>query len=120
MHHILLRIQFKNTVTEYIPYTFFQFESLVKTYGYHYLYSWSDFLADLGGYLGLFLGISAFTVVEIVERTAKAKTKAIKRRDTIETVGRQLEDMTSRDNRPIIKKRSNISILPSVNNVGLS
>ena len=45
-----------------------QLPGLVKLYTYHYLYDGTDFLADVGGYLGLFLGFSVFTLVEAVEK----------------------------------------------------
>ena len=46
----------------------FQFEPLVKRYTYHILYSGSNLIADIGGYLGLFLGLSVFGIVEIFSK----------------------------------------------------
>ncbi len=43
----------------------FQFSKHFKVYTYHMLYTGSDFLADIGGYLGLFLGLSVFGLVEL-------------------------------------------------------
>ena len=70
----------------------FHFDPVVKVFTYHYLYTMSHFLADignlqyksrwtsycavntvtrscfLGGYMGLFLGLSLFSIVEIAEK----------------------------------------------------
>jgi hypothetical protein len=43
-----------------------QFTSDVKVYTYHILYTGSDLVADIGGYLGLFLGLSLFGCVELL------------------------------------------------------
>ena len=49
-------------------YGFFVFPESLKLYTYHMLYTGSDFLADIGGYLGLFLGLSVFGVVDILAK----------------------------------------------------
>ncbi len=36
------------------------------------LYTGSDLVADIGGYLGLFLGLSAFGIVQILEQMIKS------------------------------------------------
>ena len=43
----------------------FQFKATVKTYTYHILYSGTDLIADIGGYLGLFLGMSVFGAISL-------------------------------------------------------
>ena len=60
----------------------FQLPSQVKIFTYHYLYDGTDFLADVGGYLGLFLGFSVFSLVEIVEKYIEILNK--KRKETRE------------------------------------
>ena len=37
----------------------------MKTYTYHILYSGTDLIADIGGYLGLFLGMSVFGAINL-------------------------------------------------------
>ena len=37
----------------------------MKTYSYHVLYSGTDLIADIGGYLGLFLGMSVFGIISL-------------------------------------------------------
>jgi hypothetical protein len=44
----------------------------MKIFTYHLLYSGTDLIADIGGYLGLFLGLSAFGLVELFEKVYKA------------------------------------------------
>ncbi len=41
-------------------------------YSYHFLYTGSDFMAGVGGYLGLFLGLSIFGLVELAETVFKS------------------------------------------------
>ena len=60
----------------------FQLPSQVKIFTYHYLYDGTYFLADVGGYLGLFLGFSVFSLVEIVEKYIEILNK--KRKETRE------------------------------------
>ena len=44
---------------------FFQFKATLKTYSYHILYSGTDLIADIGGYMGLFLGMSVFGIISL-------------------------------------------------------
>ncbi len=53
----------------------------MKVYHSHYLYTGSNLLADTGGYLGLFLGLSLFSLVEILENVVKTKKNNKKARD---------------------------------------
>ncbi len=57
----------------------FQFGRHVEVFSQHYLYTSSSLLADFGGFLGLFLGLSVFTLAEgalrILERRWKRTTK---------------------------------------------
>ena len=39
---------------------------MARVFSYHLLYSGSNFLADIGGYLGLFLGLSVFSIAELI------------------------------------------------------
>ncbi len=55
---------------------YLQFPEHFKVYTYHMLYSGSDFLADIGGYLGLFLGLSLFGLVEIFTKVFDCKNKS--------------------------------------------
>ncbi len=59
------------------------FQPFVKCFTYHYLYSATKFVADVGGYLGLFLGLSAFSVVEIVESVLKRRRKKKERKSAL-------------------------------------
>ena len=43
----------------------FQFKATLKTYSYHILYSGTDLIADIGGYMGLFLGMSVFGIISL-------------------------------------------------------
>lgn len=46
-----------------------QYHPYVKVYEYHYLYNWYTCLADIGGYSGLFLGLSLFSVVTFLAKS---------------------------------------------------
>ena len=59
-------------------FSFFQFPSTAKVFSYHLLYNSNKFFADIGGYLGLFLGLSVFSISEIVwKRLFKGGNKKI-------------------------------------------
>ena len=50
-------------------------------YSYHLLYNGHDLVADIGGYLGLFLGMSIFGFVESIEKALlKKKSSGGKKR----------------------------------------
>lgn len=42
----------------------------MQTYVFYMLYTTDNFLADVGGYLGLFLGLSCFGLIELAETAA--------------------------------------------------
>ncbi len=56
-----------------IRFAHFHMRPFVKIYTYHVLYTGTDLVADIGGYLGLFLGFSIFGLVEILERVFLGK-----------------------------------------------
>ena len=47
----------------------------VRLFSYHFLYTESDLVADCGGYLGLFLGVSVFSLVEVIEKSLRVRKK---------------------------------------------
>ena len=46
---------------------FFQFEKFIRTTKARYAYQGLEFLAEFGGYVGLFLGISVFHLREVFQ-----------------------------------------------------
>ena len=67
----------------------FQFQPYVKVYSYHLLYNGHDLLADIGGYLGLFLGMSVFGLVEFLEKAVlkkKSKQKSSGKKPSLKRV----------------------------------
>ena len=49
---------------------------IVKEYQYYYIYPLSELLADFGGYIGLFVGLSVFQVLDFMAKMSdKNKTK---------------------------------------------
>ncbi len=57
------------------PFVYFHFRPRAKVYDHHYLYTWDDLVADTGGYLGLFLGLSIFSLVEMAEDTLRRQKR---------------------------------------------
>ena len=49
------------------PTMFFQFEKFIRTTKARYAYLGLEFLAEFGGYVGLFLGISVFHLREVFQ-----------------------------------------------------
>ena len=49
------------------PHMFFQFEKFIRTTKARYAYQGLEFLAEFGGYVGLFLGISVFHLREVFQ-----------------------------------------------------
>ena len=45
----------------------FQIAPDLKVYSYFQVYTSDNLIADIGGYLGLFLGLSVFSLFEIIE-----------------------------------------------------
>jgi hypothetical protein len=56
------------SLTQYINYFCSQFASDYKLYSYYIVYPGLQLLADIGGFLGLFLGLSLFGLVELAEK----------------------------------------------------
>jgi hypothetical protein len=56
-----------------------QFSPDAKVYTYHLLYTGSDLLADIGGYLGLFLGLSIFGLIKVFEKVFRNMKKKLVR-----------------------------------------
>jgi hypothetical protein len=63
---------------------FSQFSPHVKVFSYHRLYTGSDLIADIGGYLGLFLGLSVFGLVQIFENFVSDLDKRKEENDNVE------------------------------------
>lgn len=56
-------------------------------YSYHLLYNGHDLVADIGGYLGLFLGMSIFGFVELIEKAIlKKKSKQDGKKSSLKRV----------------------------------
>merc|ERR1719468_255072 len=66
--------QKRNTKTKNV---FFQMKSTIKVYSHHVLYSGSDLVADIGGYLGLFLGLSVFGLAQLITHNVLKESKKI-------------------------------------------
>ena len=47
----------------------------MKVFSYHYLYTTKNLLADIGGYLGLFTGLSIFSLVRCAEGCLKRRNR---------------------------------------------
>ena len=52
-------------------------KSTIKVYSHHVLYSGSDLVADIGGYLGLFLGLSVFGLAQLITHNVRKESKKI-------------------------------------------
>ena len=50
--------------------------------------SFSDLIADIGGYLGLFLGLSVFGLVELLEKAIKESKPVVERAATIRSLNK--------------------------------
>ena len=68
--------------TDESVFAFIQFDDLFKTYTYSLLYTNSEFLADIGGYLGLFLGLSLYGLIDIVQLMIELYKKTFRTKDT--------------------------------------
>ena len=66
----------------------FWFQPYNKIFSYHILYTGSDLIADIGGYLGLFLGLSVFGLVELLEKAIKESKPVVERAATIRSLNK--------------------------------
>jgi hypothetical protein len=74
------------------PTPFLQFAPDVKIYSYFQLYTSDNLLADIGGYLGLFLGLSVYSLFEVIEaileRLEKREDNKMKSKNDVEMAGK--------------------------------
>ncbi len=64
------------------------------------LYTWRDMVADVGGYLGLLLGISAITVYDVVANAIAEATdwyKGKRNKSSVLSDDKELEEKQSGD-----------------------
>ena len=65
-----------------------QFAPDVKIYSYFQIYTGDNLVADIGGYLGLFLGLSVYSLFELIEsvlnKLDKKEDQKTKQRNDIE------------------------------------
>ena len=79
MTTILSLISFENIFV-------FQIAPDLKVYSYFQVYTSDNLIADIGGYLGLFLGLSVYSLFEIVEailEKIKAKDEKLERNEQL-------------------------------------
>ena len=84
----VLSQNFKNHTTRHTSFTKyakFNFQPYFKEFSFHILYSGSSLVADIGGYLGLFLGLSVFGMVQLLEKTVLSG-KSVRRSMTIKSL----------------------------------
>ena len=46
----------------------FKFSEIITVSSDHYSYIWLNFIAEVGGYVGLFLGYSVYQMTEIIDK----------------------------------------------------
>ena len=65
--HIVVRFGIIKKVSLKKSFIIWQFATDVKIYSYFRIYTEDNLVADIGGYLGLFLGLSVFSLFEFLE-----------------------------------------------------